>query len=114
MPKWPCVYLFRHEIRYRRDRAGSMPSSRSCGGVREKRASHDGNLDACLTRSRPISLRKVGTSGTSGIGSGIVKVRLLDTHLDWIAGDMLGMLAVVGLERSKLDKKENGLDGGIF
>lgn len=48
-----------------------MPSSLSCGEVREKRASHEGNLLAYLLRPRPIRVRKVGTSGTKGRGWGI-------------------------------------------
>jgi len=40
--------------------------------VREKRKDHDGNLEVCLERPRPIRVRKVGTSGTKGVGSGII------------------------------------------
>lgn len=48
-----------------------MPSSLSSRDVREKSDSHDGNLLACLFRPRPMSVRKVWTSGTNGRGSGI-------------------------------------------
>lgn len=49
-----------------------MPSSRSWGDVREKRASQVGNLAVCELRPRPMSVRKVLTSGTKGVGDGII------------------------------------------
>lgn len=48
-----------------------MPSSLSSGDVRENSDSHEGNLDACLLRPRPMRVRKVVTSGTNGRGDGI-------------------------------------------
>jgi hypothetical protein len=36
-----------------------------------KRASQEGNLEACLLRLRPMRVRKVDASGTKGIGAGI-------------------------------------------
>ena len=36
-----------------------------------KRASHEGILDECWLNCRPISVRKVGTSGTKGVVDGI-------------------------------------------
>lgn len=69
-----------------------MPSSFSCGDVREKRDSHDGNLDACLFRPRPISVRKVGTSGTNGLGCGIFGAGLvLWSHRVWLAPRKLAL-----------------------
>lgn len=47
-----------------------MPCSRSSGELSVKRLSQDGNLLACLDMSRPINERKVGTSGTNGVGDG--------------------------------------------
>ena len=52
-------------------RAGSTPSSRSWGPVREKRECQVGNLAVWRVRSRPIRVRKVGGSGTKGVGGGI-------------------------------------------
>jgi hypothetical protein len=48
-----------------------MPSSLSWSEDREKRASQVGNFEACALRPRPIRVRKVGTSGQKGVGSGI-------------------------------------------
>ena len=47
-----------------------MPSCFSSGEVRENKESHEGNLLAYLFIPRPISVRKVCTSGTKGTGSG--------------------------------------------
>ena len=53
-----------------RDRAGSTPSSFSCGDVSVKRASQEGILVACADRPRPIALRKAVWSGMKGVGLG--------------------------------------------
>ena len=52
-------------------RAGSTPRSRSWPEVREKREGQLGILAACWERLRPIRVRKVGGSGTKGVGDGI-------------------------------------------
>lgn len=56
-----------------------MPSSRSWSDVRENRASQVGNLEACWLSPRPITVRKVCTSGMNGVGEGIVG--------GWLEGD---------------------------
>lgn len=52
-------------------RGGSTPSSRSWSEVRLKRASQVGNFEAWERRPRPITVRKVCTSGMKGVGEGI-------------------------------------------
>ena len=52
-------------------RAGSTPRSRSWPEVREKREGQLGILAACWERLRPMRVRKVGGSGTKGVGEGI-------------------------------------------
>lgn len=52
-------------------RAGSTPRSRNWPEVREKREGQLGILAACWERLRPIRVRKVGGSGTKGVGEGI-------------------------------------------
>jgi hypothetical protein len=48
-----------------------MPSSFICVEDRVKRASQEGNLDACAERPRPMTVRKVWGSGMNGVGGGI-------------------------------------------
>lgn len=52
-----------------------MPSSRSCSDERENSASHVGNLETCWLRPRPMTVRKVWTSGMKGVGRGISGIR---------------------------------------
>jgi len=47
-----------------------MPSSLSCGEESVKRSFQEEILEACCESERPIRVRKVGTSGTNGVGSG--------------------------------------------
>lgn len=47
-----------------------MPISRSSAELRVKSFSQEGILLANLDMSRPISVRKVWTSGTNGVGEG--------------------------------------------
>lgn len=65
-----------------------MPSSRIWSDVRENSASQVGNLEACWRSPRPITVRKVSTSGTNGVGAGIcggcVDVEVEDALIDSI------------------------------
>lgn len=47
-----------------------MPLSLSFCDVAVNSSSHDSILLECLDNSRPINFRKVGTSGTKGVGAG--------------------------------------------
>ena len=95
-------------------RAGSTPRSRSWPEVREKREGQLGILAACWERLRPMRVRKVGGSGTKGVGEGIgegvVEVRawrqrvqmvmlrktVLGDGREWISG-FRTIIAVVGV-----------------
>lgn len=50
--------------------AGSTPAFLSCAEVDVKRESHVGSLLAWVCAERPMRVRKVGTSGTVGVGRG--------------------------------------------
>lgn len=47
-----------------------MPRVFSSFEVNVKSSSHDSILEACFDNSRPMSFRKVATSGTNGVGPG--------------------------------------------
>lgn len=47
-----------------------MPSSLIWSDDKENRASHVGNLETCWLSPRPITVKKVWTSGTNGVGDG--------------------------------------------
>lgn len=47
-----------------------MPRVFSSAEVNVKSSSHDSILDTCFDSSRPMSFRKVATSGTKGVGAG--------------------------------------------
>lgn len=64
--------LSRHRNRYLRVRGGSRPRDLSCGEERVKSSSHEENLEAWSLSCRPMRVRKVGTSGTKGVGGGMV------------------------------------------
>ena len=70
-----------------------MPSSLSCAEVRENSAFHEGIFDACWLKLRPISDRKVCTSGTNGVGRGtratftrVCKFRACEAIRDCVKG----------------------------
>ncbi|KAJ8608351.1 hypothetical protein MRB53_039691 [Persea americana] len=69
-PIFPYDICPRHQSRYLRARAGSMPDSLNCALLRVNKASHDGILAACCTMFLPMSLRNVSGSGTNGSGGG--------------------------------------------
>lgn len=48
-----------------------MPAFLKVSVLDEKRCFHDSILEDCDERFRPMSFRKVSTSGTKGVGSGI-------------------------------------------
>ena len=70
IPNSPFRNFSLHLSKYRRERAGSMPISFSCGDDSVKSSSQVENLEECFESSRPMSVRKVLVSGTKGVGSG--------------------------------------------
>lgn len=63
-----------------------MPASFSCSEVYVKRDCQEGILDDWEERFRPMSLRKVSTSGTKGVGCGTGRVffAVLEACLCWV------------------------------